>query len=864
MSDPTPTLSLTSVGNQSIQVTWTNNPNLDCNRSTLLVNDTGYSQTGTGSPIMKFDVSLNNLNPSNPTAYNITGLVNGRTYLITYIQTQDSSIGHQGASNTISAVPYTIPAAPIINGIVDASGLFNVDVSFGSNGGNQLARIEFVVCSTTAMSTFVYDISGYNYQAGQGAVFEVSGGIIQNYTPYEVAAYVINLAGQSSISNTEIAYPTDAPNPARNLSIYTLGVSGTLQTNWLAPVDCLEAEVDYYIVDISGVVGGDPQEFALGGAAAAARVGTGKAFQFFPPTFCSDMSGAISGLTNGSHYQFVVYAHNEHGFSLPSNVEPSSGVAAATDNFPFAPYAAPSTNVVTFQTDIQDDPLDLCDPYLPQLTITWTPPPNPSDTGSTPYKYQVDISYGAIRDTLSIGGTTLIPYNPLDTSYSIVLTDEYAYGAKNFPYTASGTRSLAFGTTYYVFVRAINDDCFDNIDSPNISGTVAPLWGPYNAAASVTPYALPPAINANSLSVLPGNQGVEIYWQQGGNNGSQIIDFTIDISGINPHDGSYNSFHQTYIQPAYLIGTVGTQYYYDVSNVLTNGWPYQVRVYQRNIAGEGTCADQYEQFIPAGDPPMVTNLSSSGLTSTTGQITWTVPSRGAWTTSAYNSDCHSGSNVNVPFDWRTIPDIRSNPITVPNSTGYILYTYDISRNPYSTPIPVAFVDVSNAESITIEYLPENGTTLWGIATRAAVTCGGTYENSVVQPKYLSLAASPTIVRIDLSGSISAYESVVDPNTLRVIVNDNGNEINEISAFAVALVDGVATLPVTGSNPTIVKSGPGTGYGRGLPDTVKVFYFTYPYALTTPYTDSSWAQPYQVNVANAQGMTTVTNYMNVPV
>ncbi len=854
-----PTLSLTSVGNQSIQVTWTNNPALNCNRSTLLVNDTGYYQTGTGSMIMKFDVSLNNLNPSNPTAYNITGLANGRTYLITYIQTQDSSIGHQGASNTISAVPYTIPAAPIINGIVDASGLFNVDVSFGSNGGNQLARIEFVVCSTTAMSTFVYDISGYNYQAGQGAVFEVSGGIIQNYTPYEVAAYVINLAGQSSISNTEIAYPTDAPNPARNLSISTLGVSGTLQANWLAPVDCLEAEVDYYIVDISGEVGGVPQLFALGGAAAAARVGTGKAFQFTPSTFCSDMSGAVSDLTNGSHYQFVVYAHNEHGFSLPSNVEPSSGVAAATDNFPFAPYAAPSTNVVTFQTDIQDDPLDLCDPYLPQLTITWTPPPNPSDSGSTPAYYQVDISYGATRDTISIGGSTLIPYNSLDTSYSIVLTDTYAYGAKNSPYTTSGTSSLAFGTTYYVFVRAINVDCFNNIDSPNIFGTEEPLWGPYNGAASVTPYALPPAIYANSLSALAGNESVEIFWKQGGNNGSQILDFVVDISGINPYDGSYNSFHQTYIVGSLTLGTEGTQYYYQVESGLTNGWPYQVRVYQRNIAGEGTCADQYEQFIPAGDPPMVTNLSSSGLTSTTGQITWTVPSRGAWTTSAYNSDCHSGSNINVPYTFTETPSSIQSTLDTLQSVGYVLYAFDISNNPYSTPIPVAFVDASYAESIDIIGMPAYSTKLFGIATRAAVTCGGTYENSIIQPKYLSLAASPTIVRIDLSGSISAYESLVDPYTLRVIVNDNGNDISEISAFA---VQSGATLPVTGSNPTLVQSGPGTEYGRGLPDTVKVFYFTYPYALTTPYTDTNWTQPYQVNVANSQGMTTVTNYMNV--
>ncbi len=861
-----PQLFITSVGNQSIQVNWINAP-VACNRSTLLVNDTDYDGDEF-SAIKKYDVSLNNLNPANPEAYNITGLRNGHTYLITYIQTQDSAIGSQGASNTVTAIPYTIPAAPTINTpIVDASGRFYVDVSFGDNGGNPLAKIEFVVCSTTTMNTFQYDISGYDFQAGEGWVFDVSGGNIQNYVMYEVACYVINLAGQSSISNTEIAYPTDAPNPPRNVRTVTTGVTGTMQVNWAAPIDCNVSDVNYYVIDISGVVNGVYHQFqgptaAYDGGSPSGHFTSGETGNPCPLT---DISYSYTGLTNGEHYQFRVYAHNlAGGYSLPSNTYPSSSVAGNSYNFPFAPPSAPLSVDLSANTTVNGGgscPIT----YNPSLTCRWSPPAaGQSSTGSAPLYYQVDISNGINLDTIVFNvytGTsgndyeeiTYLPYNSTDTSYGFVINSTYgAWDGTNTPIA----RTLTLGSTYKVFVRAINDDCYDNIETPNYFGTVDPLWGPYGASNTEIPFSIPPAPTNEEL--FPGDEKMEIYWDQAGNNGSTILGFIIDISGVNFYDGSFNGYHQSVYTSAQIGAPVGTQYYYNTATTpgspftgLLNGWTYNVKIYQVNAAGASTCFTSASTTLHA-DPPIVEDLTSNGTSTTTGNLTWTVPDNDAWTSSGFDPNGPQNAYSPVTYTWTASPT----PIIPPNRTGYILYTFDPSSTVYGSPIPVSFVDSSNANTVSISNLPDNGTTLWGIATRATYD-GVNFENSVIQKKFLSLAGVPTIVRIDLSGSLPGEPNPPgqDLYTLRVVVNNNGAPINQISAFA---ANGTASFPYD-TPATIVQSGNGGRYSTALPESVRVYYFTYTYQLIT-YA-SLWTQPYQVNVANETGMTTVTNNMD---
>jgi titin len=471
-----PVLSIPSVGSQTITVSWVNDPSMVCYRSTLLVTDTIQNTDISGSQIRKYDVSLNNINPSNPTAFAIPGLVNGRTYLVTYIQSLTSTNSSQSQSNTVSAIPYTIPATPEIKitQSFDGSGVLYPMVEFNGDGGNPYNFIEFIYSTTTQMYSQVFDISGQTIPDGTDISFTILG--VSNFTTYEVACYLWNDAGPSAISNTWVVTPSDRPNPPRNVTAISKAISQQAEIGWNAPNDVSIANIDYYTVDVSG----------------NGSIFQGSGNYYYPNVSPSsgalDISFVATGLTNGLEYQFRVYAHNSYGFSIASNTTPRLQiygppgiVTSLTLTGGFNNGGVPSESLkVSFQL--------------------------PTDNGGYPLsQYFIDIS-----------GTSAGSSSFLNRS-----TFSYTTGDTSFNYTFSGI-GLVNGETYKAIVSVSNTGTYN-----------APVKSTPVTSSNAKPYTVPTA--PTDLSLNAADRSMLILWEPPSSNGGDAIDgYYIDISGVDP------------------------------------------------------------------------------------------------------------------------------------------------------------------------------------------------------------------------------------------------------------------------------------------------------------------------------------------
>jgi hypothetical protein len=299
-----PTLNINSVGSYTVTVSWINDPSMSCYRSTLLVTDTVQNESDPYAGIRKYDVSLNNINPSAPTAFVLDGLINSRTYLITYIQSITQSSSSQSQSNTQSVVPYTIPLIPTIKTSVsyEGSGILVPYVTFNGDSGNSYNYIEFIYSTTTQMYNQIFDISNQVIPDGTDISFVLTG--LTNFTTYEIACYIWNDAGPSKISNTWVATPTNLPGPPLLATATTLDISSAF-IDWTAPLNESIANITYYAIDLSG---------------------NGRQFTDISSNFsyqnlnANDTSYTVVSLLTNKSYQFKVYAENLNGYGISSNI----------------------------------------------------------------------------------------------------------------------------------------------------------------------------------------------------------------------------------------------------------------------------------------------------------------------------------------------------------------------------------------------------------------------------------------------------------------------------------------------------------------------------------------------------------------
>lgn len=238
----------------------------------------------------------------------ITGLTNGSTYF--FRVSAKNATGSGTFSSAFSAIPQTIPGAPVLSLLVASNAQLTATFAAGTNGGGTITAYEYSITgglmwsptspATTTAPTMV--ITG-----------------LANGTAYPVTIRARNAAGPGPASNsitatpiTVAVAPTDpAGSPGNDrVTLY-----------WTAPADPAGAAVSGYRIQFSTTRAGSYVDVPSGSCLTAAPTST-------------NVTCGINGLTNGSSYFFKVAAVNAAGLgaysSATSAVVPRTTPSAPT------------------------------------------------------------------------------------------------------------------------------------------------------------------------------------------------------------------------------------------------------------------------------------------------------------------------------------------------------------------------------------------------------------------------------------------------------------------------------------------------------------------------------------------------------
>jgi titin len=372
-----PILSLVSIGNNSVNLSWINDPSANISNSFIFYTDNPTDPPLPGSESSIFKIDLTSVEAESGLR-TITNLVNGTNYLFTYVQTQSTISGAQFISNTVSSMPSTVPTAPtMLSGdtdIISINTSLIVNVQFNDNGSNPLTSIEFIIVGNQTITTQIFDLSGQTL--GNTQQFTLIN--LVNFTEYEVACYTYNTNGTSLISNTVSSIPATTPNPPLNLT----AVPGYQQItlSWEPPTDAVYVPIlSYNVVN------------ALTTQIVANVTG-------------STLTYTVPNLTPGVTYIFYIEAINIYGTGLPSTTVVS------------IPYQA-STAVLNLSSD----------PSNNSVLLSWDPP---SNTGGFPVSsYVVYLATSPVNIVVADLSSNI-------TSYLITgLTNGNSYTYSVVPFT---------------------------------------------------------------------------------------------------------------------------------------------------------------------------------------------------------------------------------------------------------------------------------------------------------------------------------------------------------------------------------------------------------------------------------------------
>lgn len=225
----------------------------------------------------------------------VSSLENGTAYSVQLRAV--SSVGAGAASTAVSATPYTLPDAPDAASIVADPVSGGATVTWAAPDANGSAITAYQVVAWTAAT-----------QGSQARVCNSTGSLtcsltgLTNGTTYYLSIDATNAAGTSTRSTPRVAVVyTGAPGRVPNVA----GVAGdaTAELTWGAPATGASATSDYTVW--YRAVGAD-------------------SYTRFTESVSTTRSATVTGLTNGTPYEFVVYAVNANGTSIAS--APSAAV----------------------------------------------------------------------------------------------------------------------------------------------------------------------------------------------------------------------------------------------------------------------------------------------------------------------------------------------------------------------------------------------------------------------------------------------------------------------------------------------------------------------------------------------------------
>jgi titin len=528
-----------------------------------------------GRPITNYRYSIDeqttfvNFYPAKTTSpYTISNLINGQSYTV-YLEAINIR-GNSTISNAITATPYTIPEAPVVNALIP--GIASIDVSFSEpifNGGNT--------------------IIAYYYSTDQGASFVSVGATPTQYTilylengvSYDVIMKAENARGNSNVSAIQTTIPYRVPDSPRELRL--IPEIGSITASFLPPTFNGGNVISNYYYSIDNTV-----------------------FVLIPQS-----PFVIPDLQNGTSYTVSVYAENARGNSAPATAEtipyrvpnpPSIVDLVAGDTYIDISFSAPAFNggnaIVNYQYSTSDNS---------QNYIVFNPPQTVSPfrinnlENGQPYTIWLQ-AINARGSSENSNDLTTTPYTVPDSPTLDQLIAGNTYIDVYFsPPTFNGGNTI---TDYTYSLNGDTDVSMEGITSPyRITGLTNGQL--YTVSVKAT--------NARGSSIVSSNE-------------SSAIPYTISnppilrslTAGINAIDVSFSA-------PTFDGGRLIIDYQYSINNGtlvsignmvsvftipdLSNGVAYAVRMVAVNIAGNSEFSDTFTTTpFDVPDPPTIIEL----------------------------------------------------------------------------------------------------------------------------------------------------------------------------------------------------------------------------------------------------------------
>ena len=464
-----PTIGTATAGNAQATVTFTA-PTSDGGSAitsyTVTASPGGFTVSGSASPLT------------------VTGLTNGTAYTFTVTATND--VGTSSASSASnSATPVTVPDAPTVG---------------TATGGNAQATVTFTAPDTDGGSP----ITSYTVTSSPGGLFAsdtaspitVTG--LTNGTAYTFKVTATNVVGTGAASASSNSV-TPATTPGAPTSLTPTSGNAQVALSWTAPSDTGGAAISDYIVEY--------------------KLDSDSSWSTFSDGVSTATSATVTGLTNGSLYDFRVSAANSVGqgsastqaTSTPMTVPDAPVIGTATGGNAQATvtFTAPDTDggtSITSYTVTSSPGGFFATGTASPLTVTGL-------TNGTSYTFTVTATNAVGTGAASASSNSVIPATlpgaptavsavPGNTQATISFTPPASDGGNSISsytvtsspggFTGTGSASpitvtgLTNGTSYTFTVTATNDVGTGSASSPSNSVTLSTEPGaPGNLAATV-------------------------------------------------------------------------------------------------------------------------------------------------------------------------------------------------------------------------------------------------------------------------------------------------------------------------------------------------------------------------------------------
>ena len=507
-----------------------------------------------------------------------SGLINAQAYRI---QVRTKTVKGLSVSSNQSAlfVPYTLPGAPAITGVVAGNGVAEISYTDGATNGRPLTKYQ-------------YSLNGATYvDASASSPILLSG--LTNGVSYAVSLKSVNLAGSSPASLlSSVFVPFTIPAAP---AITNVVASAGQATVYVAPGNNNGSVILKYSYSLNG----------------AAYVSTADAATAF----------TITGLTNGTTYSIAVKAENAAGLSGASTAY--TGVVPFTTPNPPTVTSATIGNgsAIIYITNGANNGRTITQyqyTYTTGTTSTTLTTVSSTTqlssfviTGLTNWLYYtvnvkaVNLAGASVASVESApfrpfaipGAPVIASVVPGNASLTVnldgltvgagVVGYRYSFDGTNYTYQSGGgstfviTEGIVNAKPYVVKVKSVTE----NGDSP---ASVA--------YTPVVPFAVPNY--PNITSVVPGDKTVSIYVVDGSNNGSEIIAYEHSADGVN----------YTVVDAVSPI----------VLSNLDNWVPYAFRLKAVNAAGRSQPSPPSTEVVPFLVP---TSASIASLTPGDSQLT---------------------------------------------------------------------------------------------------------------------------------------------------------------------------------------------------------------------------------------------------